>query len=65
LGQSADGLGWVGSHKMDPWTTLLYLFMLQASLCLVLENTDSYKTILSLWRRQMPKMAAYGCFTRV
>jgi len=22
LGQSADGLGWVGSHKMDPWTTL-------------------------------------------
>ena len=25
LGQSADGLGWVGSHKMDPWTTLLSL----------------------------------------
>jgi len=24
LGQSADGLGWVGSHKMDPWTTLWY-----------------------------------------
>ena len=23
LGQSADGLGWIGSHKMDPWTTLL------------------------------------------
>jgi len=22
LGQSADGLGWIGSHKMDPWTTL-------------------------------------------
>jgi len=22
LGQSADGLSWVGSHKMDPWTTL-------------------------------------------
>ena len=22
LGQSADGLGRVGSHKMDPWTTL-------------------------------------------
>jgi len=22
LGQSTDGLGWVGSHKMDPWTTL-------------------------------------------
>ena len=22
LGQSADGFGWVGSHKMDPWTTL-------------------------------------------
>jgi len=21
LGQSADGLGWIGSHKMDPWTT--------------------------------------------
>ena len=21
-GQSADGLGWIGSHKMDPWTTL-------------------------------------------
>jgi len=20
LGQSADGLGWIGSHKMDPWT---------------------------------------------
>jgi len=22
LGQSADGVGWIGSHKMDPWTTL-------------------------------------------
>jgi len=22
LGQSADGLGWVGSHKMDPGTNL-------------------------------------------
>ena len=22
LGQSADAFGWVGSHKMDPWTTL-------------------------------------------
>jgi len=22
LGQSANGLGWVESHKMDPWTTL-------------------------------------------
>jgi len=21
LGQSADGLGWIGSHKIDPWTT--------------------------------------------
>jgi len=25
LGQSADGLGWIGSHKMDPWTTLRQL----------------------------------------
>jgi len=23
LGQSADGLGWIGSHKMDPRTTLI------------------------------------------
>jgi len=23
LGQSADGLGWIGSHKMDRWTTLM------------------------------------------
>jgi len=22
LGQSADGLGWIGSDKIDPWTTL-------------------------------------------
>ena len=22
LGQSADGLDWIGSYKMDPWTTL-------------------------------------------
>jgi len=22
LGQSADGLGCIGLHKMDPWTTL-------------------------------------------
>ena len=22
LSQLADGLGWIGSHKMDPWTTL-------------------------------------------
>jgi len=21
----ADGLGWIGSHKMDPWTTLSQL----------------------------------------
>jgi len=21
LSQSADGMGWIGSHKMDPWTT--------------------------------------------
>jgi len=26
LGHSADGLGWIGSHKMDPWTTLLHRF---------------------------------------
>jgi len=25
LGQSADESGWIGSHEMDPWTTLLYL----------------------------------------
>jgi len=25
LGQSADGLGWIGSHKMDPRTTLSHL----------------------------------------
>ena len=24
LGQSADVLGWIGSHKIDPWTTLVY-----------------------------------------
>ena len=24
MGESADGLGWIGSHKMDPWTTLTY-----------------------------------------
>ena len=23
LGQSADGLSWIGSHIMDPWTTLI------------------------------------------
>ena len=22
LGQTADELGWIGSHKMDPWTAL-------------------------------------------
>jgi len=25
LGQSVDGLGWIGSYKMDRWTTLLLL----------------------------------------
>ena len=25
LGQSADGLDWIGSHKMDPWTTLEWI----------------------------------------
>jgi len=24
LGQLADGLGWIGSHKMDPRTTLMH-----------------------------------------
>jgi len=28
LGQLADGLGWIGSHKMDPWTTLHLLIFL-------------------------------------
>ena len=23
LGESADGLGWIGSHKVDPWTTVM------------------------------------------
>jgi len=23
LGQSADGFVWIGSDKMDPWTTLV------------------------------------------
>jgi len=27
LGQSADGLGWIRSHKMDPWTTVNYTRM--------------------------------------
>jgi len=26
LDQSADGLGWIGSHKMDPWTTLVQMY---------------------------------------
>ena len=25
LGQSADGMGWIESHKMEPWTTLVSL----------------------------------------
>ena len=25
LGQSADGLVWIGSHEMEPWTTLWYI----------------------------------------
>ena len=25
LDQSADGLGWIGSHDMDLWTTLQWL----------------------------------------
>ena len=35
LGQSADGLGWIGSHKMDPWTTLgwIELGFRNGSLC--------------------------------
>jgi len=27
LGKSTDGLGWIRSHKMDPWTTLNYTEM--------------------------------------
>ena len=26
LAQSADGLGWIESHKMDPWTTLCWVY---------------------------------------
>ena len=25
LGQPGDGLGWIGSHKMNPWTALVSL----------------------------------------
>ena len=31
LGQSADGLGWIRSHKMEPWTTLLLTTLGNAS----------------------------------
>jgi len=30
LGQSADGLGSIGSHKMDPWTTLICIHCVQS-----------------------------------
>jgi len=39
LVQSADGLGWVGSHKMDPWTTLVCL-----SVCVCLSASISGNT---------------------
>jgi len=37
LGQSADGLGWIGSHKMDPRTTLVWPSALVADLVAVLQ----------------------------
>jgi len=37
LGQSADGLGWIGSHKIDPWTTLDLFFLNSA-----MKSTLSY-----------------------
>jgi len=45
LGQSADGLGWVGSHKMDPWTTLVAIshvlpFLRMASYLQIIGHAD-------------------------
>jgi len=32
-GRSADGLGWIGSHKMDPWTTLVRIVIMGNNAC--------------------------------
>ena len=36
LRQSADGLRWIGSHKMDSWTTLCDTFRAFRGLCVCL-----------------------------
>ena len=51
LGNSVDGFGWVGSRKMDPWTTL-YQTTLNLHLC---QNCCCcYETILSSSHRMWP-----------
>ena len=46
LGQLADGLSWVGSYKVDPWTTLSYITCLQLS---VVETPVMFAGNDSLW----------------
>ena len=56
FGQSADGLGWIGSQKMDPWTAVDRCIRL--SLCLLV-------TSMSCAKRAEPIEMMFGMWTRV
>jgi len=50
LGQSADGLGWIGSHKMDPWTSLLETKPVSADQNYALRFGLGLEGLASVWR---------------
>jgi len=49
LGQPVNGLGWIGSHKMDPWTTLS-------------RPMDSVKTEHEMLKRFDRSLSSLNCF---
>ena len=48
LSQSADVLGWIGSHNMDPWTTLRRTHRTS----LVASTFDADRRIVDPWATQ-------------
>ena len=46
LDQSADGFGWIGSHKMDPRATVLYATVLLLVVFLLQDEFTTFECII-------------------
>ena len=61
LSQSADGLGWIGSHKIDPWTTLTELdAQCNINLYTPKNGSNTKNTAMHTKRKQRPSLSYVG-----